>query len=295
MTAFILNLTFAFIELVGGLLTNSISITSDALHDLGDSASIGIALLLENKSEKKPDGKYTYGYLRYSTVGALFTSTILVCGSLVIIYNSIVRIIHPSPVNHDGMIGLAIVGVVINGAAAIKTSHGHNVNERALSLHMLEDVLGWVTVLIGSLVIKFTGWYLIDPIMSLIITLIIIVGAFRHIKEVFEIILEKAPEGVNIDIINEEILAIPEIFDVHHIHMWTIDGNSHYITLHAVIDSTVTHDDFERVKQEIRHILVHHNFSHSTIELEFVECENRHCEPIVHTHDGHHHHHHHHH
>ena len=197
--AFLLNLLFAIIELVGGFVTNSISIISDSVHDFGDALSIGMAYFLEKKSNKKPDKNYTYGYLRYSMLSALLTSTILLVGAVFVIVGAIPRLINPVEVNHDGMLILAILGVVINLIAAAKTSHSHNLNEKAINLHLIEDVLGWVAVLAGSIVIKFTGLYIIDPILSIGITIYILYHVYKNIKEVFNVLLEKAPSDVDLE------------------------------------------------------------------------------------------------
>ena len=293
LVAFLLNFGFAVIELIGGILTNSICIISDAIHDLGDSASIGTSLLLEKKSEKKPDAKFTYGYLRYSVIGALLTSVILLVGSVFVIYNSICRFISPAEVNYDGMLMLAIVGTVVNALAALKTSRGESLNEKTLNLHMLEDVLGWLAVLVGSLVIKFTNWYIIDPILSLAIAVFILYHAFGHIKEVFNVILEKAPSDISSDHIMEALANIEGVKDVHHLHLWSLDGNLHYATLHAVIPEECTPSKYEAVKHKIRHALEHCGITHCTIEMEYHHCGQTHCEVKKVEHHGCHHHHHH--
>ncbi len=291
LVAFILNLGFAVIELIGGIITNSISIISDSVHDLGDSLSIGVSLALEKKSERKPDEKYTYGYLRYSLIGALVSSLVLIGGSALVIYNSVLRLMNPSEVNYDGMIILAILGVIINGIAALRTSHGHNLNEKSISLHMLEDVLGWGAILIGSVVIRFTGWYIVDPLMSLAITVYVLIHAITNIKGVFDILLEKAPEGADVKEISEELLKLDGVTDIHHIHIWTLDGVNSYITLHAVIDESSDIGKFGEIKHGIRHTLEHFGISHSTVEIEYKKCEHDHCEPVAEIRSGCHHHH----
>lgn len=167
--AFIMNLSFSIIEFVGGVLTGSIAIASDALHDLGDAAGIGASYFLEKKSQKQPDEKYTYGYGRYSVLGGAITSLILLFGSAAVIVSAIERLIDPIPVNYDGMIIFAVFGVCINLGAALLTREGKSINQRAVSLHMLEDVLGWAVVLVGAVVMRFTDITVIDPIMSILV------------------------------------------------------------------------------------------------------------------------------
>ncbi len=292
--AFILNLLFSIIELIGGLFTNSISIISDSFHDFGDAISIGISYVLEKKSKKDPDSKYSYGYLRYSVLGAFITSMILLLGSIVVLYNAIPRLFNPQVVNYDGMIILAIIGVIINGIASLKTAHSDNVNEKGVSLHMLEDVLGWIAVLIGSIVIKLFGLYIIDPILSIGITIYILFHIIQNMREISSIFLEKVPNKFDITKI-QELIASENIKDSHHIHVWSLDGINNYLTMHIVLNKDVTNDELIRIKHEIKHKLEHIEIHHSTIEFEYdgEDCESRNCS-VPETDTSHHHHHHHH-
>ena len=275
--AFILNLFFSIFELIGGIFTNSVSIISDSVHDFGDAISIFISLLLEKKSRKKSDQDYTFGYLRYSTLGALFTSTILLLGSIFVIYSAIERIINPVEVNYDGMLILAIVGVIVNLIATKITSNTNNLNEKTVSLHMLEDVLGWVCVLIGSIIIKFTNLYIIDPILSLGVAIFILINVIKKYRNIFDILLEKKPSKININEIKKHLLEIEEIQDVHHIHIWTIDGITNYITLHVFVDKNILFKDLENLKKKINIELKEHDINHSTIEFETKKCSNNNC------------------
>ena len=275
--AFILNLFFSIFELFGGLFTNSVSIISDSIHDFGDAISIFISLLLEKKSRKKSDENYTFGYLRYSTLGALFTSTILFLGSVLVIYNGVKRIINPVEVNYDGMLLLSVVGIIVNLIATRITSHSDNLNEKIVSLHMLEDVLGWVCVLIGSIIIKFTNLYIIDPILSLGVALFILINVIKKYRNIFDILLEKKPSKININEIKKHLLEIEEIQDVHHIHVWTIDGITNYITLHVFVDKDILFKDLEDLKKKINIELKEHDINHSTIEFETKKCKSNNC------------------
>ena len=155
--AFILNFAFSIFEFLGGIFTGSVAIISDAVHDIGDAASIGISFFLEKKSNQQPNEAYTYGYARYSVLGGIITTVILLLGSVIVISNAISRIISPTEINYNGMIIFAIVGVCVNLCAALFTREGGSLNQRAVNLHMLEDVLGWIVVLIGAIVMHFTG------------------------------------------------------------------------------------------------------------------------------------------
>ena len=286
--AFILNLAFSVFEFFGGVFTGSVAIMSDAVHDIGDAASIGISFFLEKKSKKAPDEKYTYGYARYSVIGSVITTLILLFGSAAVIYNAVQRFITPAKINYDGMIIFAVFGVCVNFCAAYFTSKGNSLNERAVNLHMLEDVLGWAVVLVGAVVMRFTNFYIIDPIMSVCVAVFIFINAIKNLKEILDLFLEKTPANISISELREHITKIDGILDVHHIHVWSMDGQSNFATMHVV-----TNLDFAKAKEKVRAELSHHGIAHATLEL---EQEGEHCESdtchIEHNTEHHHHHHH---
>ena len=264
--AFVLNFLFAVFEFVGGSITGSVAIISDALHDLGDAASIGISYLLEKKSKKQADEKYTYGYVRYSIIGSVITTLILILGSVVIIYKACIRIMNPIAINYDGMIIFAIVGVVVNFTAAFFTRDGHSLNQKAVNLHMLEDVMGWMVVLIGAVIMRFTDLIIIDPIMSIAVSIFIFVNAVGNLKESLELFLEKTPHGINISEIKETISKIDGVIKVDHIHIWSMDGQNNYGTMHIVTDA-----DFREIKGKVREKLKQEGIGHVTLEIESKE------------------------
>lgn len=290
--AFILNFAFSIFEFIGGIFTGSVAIISDAVHDIGDAASIGTSFFLEKKSKKQPDEKYTYGYARYSVIGSVITTCILLFGSAVVIYNAINRIINPTEINYNGMIIFAVVGVTVNLLAAMFTRHGDSLNQKAVNLHMLEDVLGWIVVLIGAIVMRFTDFYIIDPIMSICVALFILVNAIKNMKEILNIFLEKLPSGIELEEIKHHISEIEGVLDVHHIHIWTLDGQTNYATMHIV-----SKGDNHTVKRLVREELNEHGISHVTLEIEEEgeHCHEEHCHVETTSHVGHHNHHHHHH
>lgn len=294
--AFFLNFFFSIFELIGGFFTNSISIISDAVHDFGDAISIAIAWFLEKKSNKKPDKTYTYGYARFSILGALITSLVLLIGSSVVILNAIPRLITPQMVNYDGMLIFAIVGLVVNGLGAFLTSHGEHMNEKAVSLHLLEDVLGWVAVLIASIAMKIFNLPILDPILSIAIAIFILYHAVKNLKEIFSVFLEKAPDACHINEFKEELIEENEnIVDIHHIHVWTMSGTDIYATMHIVVDNDISQDKIIELKHEIKHEALHHGINHITLEFEYQKenCGDVECHPIIESHSHHHHHHHH--
>lgn len=287
--AFILNLAFSIFEFVGGIFTGSVAIISDAIHDIGDATSIGIAFFLEKKSKKQPDEKYTYGYTRYSIIGSVITTLILLFGSVMVIYNAIVRIINPTEINYNGMIVFAIVGVLVNFLAALLTREGDSLNQKAVNLHMLEDVLGWVIVLIGAIVMRFTNFYIIDPLMSIGVAIFIFVNAIKNLKEVLELFLEKVPHNIDVNELKEHIGKIDGVLNIHHIHIWSMDGHNNYATMHIVAEG-----DSHNIKKQIREELKEHGIGHVTLEIEAKNehCHEEHCH-IEFTSSTHHHHHHH--
>lgn len=289
--AFLLNLGFSVFELVGGIFTGSVAIVSDALHDFGDAISIGASWFLERKSNKKPDAAYSYGYARFSVLGAAITNLILLVGSVVVVYNAIMRILNPVEINSNGMIIMAVLGAAMNLAAAWFTHGGHSLNEKAVNLHMLEDVLGWVVVLIGAIVIRFTNFTLIDPIMSIGVALFILSHAVEGMGEVLAVFMEKTPEGIDPAQLEAHLRHIPHVQDVHHVHVWTLDGVNHFATLHVVAEDC----DALALKKAIRQELEEHDVTHVTIELEKAGecCHETVCTPRKREMGGHHHHHHH--
>jgi cobalt-zinc-cadmium efflux system protein len=287
--AFILNFAFSVFEFIGGIYTGSVAIISDAIHDAGDAASIGLSFFLEKKSKKQPDDKYTYGYLRYSLSGSLITNLILLVGSALVIYNAVTRIISPTEIKYDGMIVFAVVGVIVNLCAAFFTHGGGSLNQKAVNLHMLEDVLGWAVVLIGAVIMKFTDFAIIDPIMSVGVALFILINAIKNLKETTDIFLEKTPHNIDINKIKEDIKTIDKVTDVHHIHIWSMDGQNNYATMH-IVTNQISHE----IKEEIRCKLHEYGISHVTLELETEDehCHEKNCKPEINSNTHHHHHHH---
>ncbi len=289
--AFILNLSFAAFEFIGGIITGSVAIASDAVHDIGDAASIGISCFLEQKSKRPPDEKHTYGYARYSVIGGLITTLILLAGSAVMIYNALCRLIVPTEIDYNGMIIFAVVGALVNFCAAFFTRDGASINQKAVNLHMLEDVLGWAVVLVGAVVMKFTDLRIIDPLMSVGVSVFILINALKNLKKIIDLFLEKTPRDINLPQLKEHISAIEGVLDVHHVHVWSMDGCDHYATMHVVCDG-----DLQEIKEHIRDRLREHGIIHVTVEVETSaeHCHQRECRVefktnSVHCCHGHHH------
>ena len=269
--AFWINSGFALLELIGGIYTNSVAIMSDALHDFGDSLSLGLAHYFEKKSIKVRDEDFSYGYKRFSLIGAFINSIVLIVGSVFIIQEAIDRLFNPEPADAKGMLILAIIGVAVNLIAMLRLSRGTSVNERVVSLHFLEDVLGWIAVLIGSIVMMFYNVPVLDPILSILIAAFILFNVYRNLKQAFPIMLQGTPENVNMEEIKKRILSIPGIINVHDLHAWTMDGRYNVMTIHIVLEQTTSMKETDKLKQEVRHQLEHLNVQHLTVETELED------------------------
>ena len=268
LVAFFLNVFFVFVEIVGGFFTNSFAILSDAIHDFGDCVAIGFAYLMEKLSQKSPDEKYTYGYRRYSLLSAIITSVILVVGSAFVIIGAVKRLGEPKEIQGLGMLVIAVFGVIINGAAVLRTRKGFGANERAISLHLLEDVMGWIAVLIGSVLIYAFKWYFIDGILSMLIAGFLLFESVKNIKDVFGIFLEKSPRNVDIKKLKEDILCIEGVNDVHHIHIWSLDGEKNMATLHIGITDEPTIELYKYVKAKVQDVSVNAGIEHLTVQID---------------------------
>ncbi|MBQ6477541.1 MAG: cation transporter [Bacilli bacterium] len=271
--AFVLNISFSIFEIIGGLLTNSVAILSDSVHDFGDAVSIGISYFMEKKSKRGADNKYTYGYIRYSVLGGVITTTILLVGSILVIISAVKRLFNPVEVNYSGMIIFAIVGVILNFIAAYVTKDGHSINQKAVNLHMLEDVLGWIVVLIGAIIMNFTNISILDSIMSIGVALFILINSFKNLKKVLDLFLEKTPEDVDVDKLKDSLVKITGVDDIHHIHVWSIDGYNNYATMHIVTKVK----DLAKLKKKIREELENYNICHSILETEDEACDDKVC------------------
>ena len=285
--AFLLNISFSIFEFFGGLFTNSVAILSDSIHDLGDAISIGISYFMERKSKKHADNKYTYGYIRYSVLGGVITTTILLVGSILVIISATKRLFNPVDINYSGMIIFAVFGVIMNFIAAYVTREGDSINQKSVNLHMLEDVLGWIIVLIGAIIMNFTDIKILDPIMSIAVALFILYNSVKNLKKVLDLFLEKTPNDIDIEELKKHLLEVKGVEDIHHIHVWSIDGYNNYATMHIVSKSK----EIEKVKKDIRKELEEHNICHAILETEEEACDDKECNIEFQEYEHHHHHH----
>ncbi|MGO2924455.1 cation diffusion facilitator family transporter [Lactococcus laudensis] len=261
---FILNIVFAILEFIFGAMFGSVAILSDAVHDSGDAIAVGFAWFFEKVSRKKSNHSYTLGYRRFSLLGALITSVILLIGSTLVILEAIPRLLHPTPVQTTGMLWLAVIAVIANGYGAYLMTRGQSRNESILNLHMLEDVLGWIAVLILSIVMHFKPWYWLDPLLSLSISIFILTKAIPKFIGTLRILMEAAPETVNYAALVAELESAPEIDKTTELCIWSIDGEKHAAMLHM----TITITDQALAKSAARTILEKHDVAYSAIEVD---------------------------
>lgn len=280
--AFFLNLIFAIIEFIGGYFTQSTAIITDAFHDLMDAIAIGIAVWMDKFSKKEPSKTYTFGYRRYSLLSGIILSTVLLIGGIVMVQTAIISFGNPKEVHSEGMFLLALLGITINGFAFLKIrkgnedehhhSHGHahqhtskDANSKAIMLHLLEDVLGWIAVLIGAAIMYFTQWYWIDALLTIAIALFIGYNAITNLWQTFKILLQKVPDGISIDAITKEIEKIDGVINIQKIKIWSIDGSTHVANLHIEI-KIMEHS--HRIRNEINELLRNEfQISETTIEV----------------------------
>lgn len=268
--AFCLNVVFTIIEFIGGWLTNSTAIMADAVHDLGDSLSIGTAWGLNKLSDKDSNQTFSYGYKRFSLLGALINGIVLTVGSIWILLEAIPRLAEPEMPQVEGMVLLSVFGMAVNGFAAYKLSEGDSLNERVLNWHLLEDVLGWVAVFIVSIVLMFKPWPILDPILSIGFTLFILFNVFRNLKETLMLFLQATPDEEQLSKIRSDLLANDKVSDLHHFHIWSLDGERNVMTVHLVLDEDVSLELLQSLKENTHSSLEKYKFEHTTVELEFA-------------------------
>ena len=268
--AFLLNLGFSIFEFFGGIFTGSVAILSDAVHDLGDALGIGVSWFLERKSRRAPDGTYTYGYARFSVLGSVFTCGILLLGSVGVVVSAIGRLMNPVPIHYDGMILFAVVGVAVNLTAAFVTREGESLNQKAVNLHMLEDVLTWVVVLVGAVVMRYTDLSILDPLVSVAVAVYIFVHAIGHLRAAVDIFLEKIPDGYTVENVKTRVEEIDGITDAHHVHIRSIDGYTHAASLHVVSERT-------DAVAAVTAVLNDMGIPHVTVQVERAVCDRTAC------------------
>ena len=263
--AFFLNLTYAIVEFIAGGVFGSSAVLADSVHDLGDAIAIGISAFLETISNREEDNRYTLGYKRFSLLGALVTAVILVTGSVLVILENVTKILHPQPVNDEGILWLGIIAITINLLASLVVGKGKTKNESILSLHFLEDTLGWVAVILMAIVLRFTDWYILDPLLSLVISFFILTKATPRFWSALKIFLEAVPEGVEAGNLEKDLEALTNVKSVNQLSIWSMDGLENNAIIHICIK------DWEKImetKEAVRQFLEERGVQNITIEVD---------------------------
>ena len=268
--AFLINLAFTVLEAIGGWWTQSLAVLTDAMHDGGDCLVLGVAWWLQRVAMKGRDARYSYGYGRYSMLGGWLTSVVLIVGALAMLFVTVPRLWDPHLPNATGMMGIAVFGLVMNGFAAWKLHGGQSLNERGAYLHLLEDVLGWAAVLVGAIVIRFTGWAFVDPLMGIGISIFILYNAIGTLRTGTKILMQQVPAGMDLGKVRDQLLAIGHVVGVHDQHIWSLDGSYTIHTVHLVVEAK---DLFgvRTIKEKARQVLTEAGIQHATIELEWAD------------------------
>lgn len=277
--AFFLNLSFSIIEIIGGLLTNSMAILSDALHDLGDSISLAVSWYLENYSQKGADKDFSYGYARFSLLGALINSIVLILGSFFILSEVIPRIFNPQAVHPEGMLLLSIIGITVNGISVLKLRGGSSLNKEVVSWHLMEDLLGWTAVLIVSIVLIFKSIPVLDPLLSLLINIYILYNVISKLKRVLTIFLQGVPGGIDISALQQKIVEQSQALSVHHTHVWTLEGEKNFLSTHLIVNDQINREEIIALKSKVKSLLAEEGIDHVTVEIEYEneECKSEDC------------------
>lgn len=270
--AFALNAGFAIVEFIGSYYTNSIAIKSDALHDFGDSLALLFSYFAEKFSRKKSDEKFTHGYRRFSLLAGLINGLILLGGSVYVLIDSIHRLQHPETVYAPGMIGLAVVGIMVNTYAALKLRKESGLNTKMISLHLLEDVLSWVAVLVVSSVLLFRPWFFLDSVLSILISLLILKGVYKNLINIGLIFLQKFPDGLDVDEIRDAIMRLPNVEDVHLIKGWSIDESKFNLSLHIRVQLDASIAQLDLLRKKVEEYLGGKDVLEITIQFEGSDC-----------------------
>lgn len=272
---FFINLSFTLIEIVGGILTNSMAVISNAIHDTGDAMALGLSWYLERVAKRKRDKFFSFGYKRFSLLAALINGAILLGGTVFILLHAIPRLWDTQEVDAQGMIGLALIGITVNSLAAWRLRKGRSMNENVLTLHLLEDVLGWAAVLIVATTMLFVDIPILDPLLSLLVAAIILWNAFGNIKKTLMIFLQSIPDDVDMELIESTIAQLPGVVGLHDTHVWSLDGEHHVLSTHIVVTEGIDIEKVEELKSHIRLKLGEFEIQHATIEVDFLggSCE----------------------
>ena len=268
---FLLNLGFTLLELFGGIWTNSLAIISGAVHDLGDSFSLGLAWYLDKYAEKGSDYRYSYGYRRFSLLGALATTLVITAGSLFVLAEAVPRLMKPEHPKAEGMALFAVAGIIVNGLAVLRVKGGKTLNVQLVTWHLLGDLLGWTAGLVVSIVLMFNELLILDPILSILITSYVLYNVLLTLKKTMQLFLQAVPDSVDIPEIEKQLMAIEKVKSVHHTHVWSLDGERNILTTHLVVEADATREDVLKIRNRIRLLFEDTDFEHTTVEIGYED------------------------
>lgn len=264
--------TYMIVEVIGGLLTNSLALLADAGHMLSDSISLLVALLAFILSEKAANRKKTYGYKRFEVLAAVVNGIALIGVALYIFYEAVDRFRNPPEIASQGMLVIAFIGLLVNLLVARIMMRGsdvrENINMRGAYLHVLSDMLGSVGAIIAALLIMFFHFGWADPLASIIVAILVLRSGYKVSQSSIHILMEGTPDNVSIEKITEEIQTTDGVESIHDLHIWTITSNLNALSCHVVVDENRTISEGEQLIRQIEHKLSHQNIQHSTIQLE---------------------------
>ena len=263
--AFFLNLTYAIVEFIAGGVFGSSAVLADSVHDLGDAIAIGISAFLETISNREEDNQYTLGYKRFSLLGALLTAIILMTGSVLVILENVTKILNPQPVNDEGIFWLGIIAITINVLASLVVGKGKTKNESILSLHFLEDTLGWVAVILMAIILRFTDWYILDPLLSLVISFFILSKALPRVWSALKIFLDAVPEGLDIEQVKSDLKRLDNVASLNQLNLWTMDGLEKNAIVHLCLEDW---EQMTETKNQVRQLLEERGIQNITIEVD---------------------------
>ena len=262
---FFLNLTYAIVEFIAGGVFGSSVVLADSVHDLGDAIAIGISAFLETISNREEDRQYTLGYKRFSLLGALVTAVILITGSILVILENITKLFNPQPVNDEGILWLGIIAVSINVLASLVVRKGKTKNESILILHFLEDTLGWLVVILMAIILRFTDWYILDPLLSLVISIFILTKAIPRFWSALKIFLDAVPEGVETGDLEKNLDALTNVKSVNQLSIWSMDGLENNAIIHLCLEDW---GQMTETKNQVRQLLEERGIQNITIEVD---------------------------
>lgn len=263
--AFFLNLTYAIVEFIAGGVFGSSAVLADSVHDLGDAISIGVSAFLETISNREEDRQYTLGYKRFSLLGALVTAVILITGSILVILENTTKLFNPQPVNDEGILWLGMIAVTINVLASLAVRKGKTKNESILSLHFLEDTLGWLAVILMAIILKITDWYILDPLLSLVISIFILTKAIPRFWSALKIFLDAVPEGVETGDLEKNLEALINVKSVNQLSIWSMDGLENNAIIHLCLEDW---EQMMETKNQVRQLLEERGIQNITIEVD---------------------------